>query len=177
MVKATSSTLVKGYQLSVTTWENDGDAYATKVFDGIPESHIRYITFIIRMFGRQPPHLGGHHISEIQSKLDTIIDYHNNFIDKFGDVVFEQPYLPDDPLILTKIDKNDREAVDKFWLIFIEYFVDDYVGRNFDEGAWDFYRNVDIYSLVYVPETITLPDHTLQINEELESITENSSDE
>lgn len=171
MAKATSSTLVQGYQISVTTWENDGDAYATKIFEGITESHARYIVFILRMFHTSPPFLGGYHESEIDAKMDDIICYHNRFIDNFGDVVFDDFQNPNNPICLTTIDLNNRDDVQNYTYIFTEHFIDKYVGRNFDEGAYDFYRNVECYTVIYVPETITLPDHTLQINEELKSIT------
>lgn len=42
-----------GYQLQVTTWENDADHYKTKVIDGLIEEDVKFLVWISQHFNSQ----------------------------------------------------------------------------------------------------------------------------
>jgi hypothetical protein len=66
----------KGYQLHITTWENDGDVYKTKVIDGLDKADVKFYIELASLFtsknNRSSKGFGNGGITEYGDK------YHNS---------------------------------------------------------------------------------------------------
>lgn len=68
-----------GYQLHITTWENDGDNYSTQIFSGLTEADVKFYVHIVTRFASRNdwvdtglPKLGNQY-----NKLEILIDLAN----------------------------------------------------------------------------------------------------
>lgn len=46
------TTIKAGYRLTITTWENDGDNYNTKVLEGLDKADVQFHVDILKLFDR-----------------------------------------------------------------------------------------------------------------------------
>lgn len=96
-------TLKKGYRLIITSWENDGDCYATRVIDGLSHTQTQVYVDIAKLFTKSY-----HQSGEIQY-------YGNICYDEFYE--FLEPLVEDVKSIFDKYKNIDSDAQERLNII------------------------------------------------------------
>lgn len=73
-----------GYQLHVTTWENDADAYNTEIFSGLTETDVKFLLSIAKKFVSKNNSRNGLGNGGVPSK--KLLKVVNDALKKFPDV-------------------------------------------------------------------------------------------
>lgn len=171
-----SKPIKPGYQLSVTSWENDGDNYKTKVISGLSELETHFLIFLASAFGRKKipgVKVSGNDENELQDFVDlwkaAIKKYpelaeHPHYqiplpseeqvelFDEFTNLRYDSP-LKNDPKYAS-VKNYDCPAAQ------FNYFFNEFISELLDhpgEGYYDmrnFVRKCEDITVHYVPDVI-----------------------
>lgn len=129
-----------GYQLHVTTWENDGDHYNTEIISGLTEADVRFLLDVAKQFG---------------SRNSTTPGLGNGSVKGEQLVALLREKLADHPEISDDIKQVWSEGSDED--IAYDILTDLLLGTPQEEGYFDelyFCRVFDDFKVYYFPETI-----------------------
>lgn len=70
-----------GYQLHVTTWENDGDCYATKTISGLSKDEVAFYIALAKKFCSKHDQTGG--LGNDETTLQQLIDVVEEVLTEF----------------------------------------------------------------------------------------------
>ena len=141
--------LKKGYRVTLTTWENDGDNYKHKEFgdDGLlTEIGIRYILHMLQLFSAQrrsnSPNIGNEEFDRLFIHLEKFVNHHNDFAkhNNQADLPIYDAWTDDD--------SENPEA-----LAALEKFIYTYVGCWADG---EYVRVFESAKVHYVPKTLVI---------------------
>jgi hypothetical protein len=146
-----SKAIPAGYQLHVTTWENDGDHYETTVTSGLSKEDAEFYLHILRQFGSKHGENGLGN-GEIDSEhLLTIVkealDLHPGLSADIR-AKFEHPFDFD-----SEADYSDDDVDNKASDIYFE--LQDQFGTTIDYEDWDkFMRVVEKTEVFFIEQRV-----------------------
>jgi hypothetical protein len=143
-----------GYQLHVSTWENDGDSHATQIWSGLTQEDCAFLIELSKKFESSSLHRGG-----LGNDGTTTTQLLGAFFDVFNrhhHVSSDMRELFSDVIIA---EEDDEEAAEILYTILCErllgYPSDEFYSTNYD----NFCRVVDGFEVFYFPEEVKNVTH------------------
>lgn len=130
-----------GFQLHVTTWENDADHYRTEIISGLSEDDVRFLVSIAQEFKSRngsPKGLGNGSVDGEQLR------------ELIREKLFDHPNISEDVRTTWQEGADDEGAA-------YSLISDMLLGTPQEEGYWDegnFCRVFDGFQVFYFPEAV-----------------------
>jgi hypothetical protein len=152
------SNLPAGYQLHITTWENDADNYHTQVMSGLSKEDVAFYVELAKGFrSKNSRPKGG--LGNQQVDADTLVEYidgmlakHPNISEKVRNYWSTEDELADFDMALDDV-KYD---------LYYEILCENVLGNPDDYYDHGFCRVFDEFKVLFVPEEVIIEDVTHQ---------------
>jgi len=146
MLVETGSTIPKGYSVSVTSWENDGDHYSTIVHHGLTEIQGKFLVAVAKLFKSR--HNGG------RGKYFGNGDITDTAVERIVEIVTEDFESNEEVLKLFNFDLL-ADDVDKYEVV---YFLQETLLSYPVEYDSDFCRVAETIKLYFLEEDFVVPE-------------------
>lgn len=147
------SDIKAGYQVTVTSWENDGDNYNTKIVQGLTQHEAKFMVRVLGLFGHKGE-FGNDH-SNYKDLIKAIIPIFSQCVVSNSNLFVSNSNLFDQwrDILTEKIDESDED----YKYLSIE-LLDDYLGcpgEYYDASFYRYCESIEVHQIPTIIEDVT----------------------
>lgn len=149
-----TSNIPSGYQLHVTTWENDGDGSATKIWSGLTREDCEFLVTLVKKFESSSLHRGG--LGNDGTTTEQLLGAFFDALNQHQGISDDMKQLFDEVITAQEDDDVAAEILhDILCDRLLGYPMDEFYATNYT----NFCRVFDDFEVFYFPEEVKTVTH------------------